>query len=678
MNNRPWLIPAIALGVVALYLVVTMLPPSDPAGTMHLARAGRLMTNEGGRFKPLDSYARTQMMLMSKRQTYQDVNDKTQPAIRWLFDTLAFGLSAYYQMAQFITLDDPEMLRFLELPPRETKLYKIDEIAEKPQLKREMDRILKLHQQGEKLTPFDRKFFGLTVEVFEVIERAGYARTIRQELDKRKADRSPIFRIENDQVLALLGLPRRDGLRYGWAEIMGSKNLEQFKRQVDQASERPEKDWTLLDGKSMELHRHLIPQNEVASLSGMLLVPPTSAGAEASWQNLRNALIRADRMGEANAPTAALENLIRAYGMGEVEKFNEAVTSYQKTLDERFPAETGTVRFEAWFNSFAPFYQCTLLSILAFVLICVSWVGWQETLNRIAFGLLGMTFVVMTFALLARMYIQGRPPVTNLYSSAVFIGWGALLLCLALEYLFKLGVGNLVGAVMGFLTTLIAHHLAASGDTLEMMQAVLDTNFWLATHVTCVTLGYVATFVAGFVAIVYTVRGLFTTSLDQATSKMLTQMIYGLVCFAMLLSFVGTVLGGIWADQSWGRFWGWDPKENGALLIVVMNGLILHARWGGLIKDRGVAILAMCGNMITLWSWFGTNQLGIGLHSYGVNKTLVEVCRYSWIFQGLLIIVASVVPRSSWRSFRPENSPSAADRSRRDHKTSAAAPALSR
>ena len=62
---------------------------------------------------------------------------------------------------------------------------------------------------------------------------------------------------------------------------------------------------------------------------------------------------------------------------------------------------------------------------------------------------------------------------------------------------------------------------------------------------------------------------------------------YGVVCFATLLSFTGTVLGGIWADQSWGRFWGWDPKENGALLIVIWNALILHARWGGLVKAAG-------------------------------------------------------------------------------------------
>jgi hypothetical protein len=82
--------------------------------------------------------------------------------------------------------------------------------------------------------------------------------------------------------------------------------------------------------------------------------------------------------------------------------------------------------------------------------------------------------------------------------------------------------------------------------------------------------------------------------------------------------FVGTILGGIWADQSWGRFWGWDPKENGALLIVLWNATILHARWGGLIRERGLAVMSVFGNIVVSLSWFGVNMLGVGLHSYGV------------------------------------------------------------
>src|SRR6202030_326747 len=180
-----------------------------------------------------------------------------------------------------------------------------------------------------------------------------------------------------------------------------------------------------------------------------------------------------------------------------------------------------------------------------------------------------------------------RPPVTNLYSSAVFIGWGCVLLCLVMAMVlhtaFRVPPGLVcaVGAALGFPTLLVAHYLSLGGDTLEMMQAVLDTNFWLATHVTCITLGYTATFVAGFLGIAHILRGVLTAPLTTEKSKTLAQMIYGVVCFATLLSFVGTVLGGIWADYSWGRFWGWDPKENGAVLIVIMNALILHARWGG-------------------------------------------------------------------------------------------------
>ena len=97
-------------------------------------------------------------------------------------------------------------------------------------------------------------------------------------------------------------------------------------------------------------------------------------------------------------------------------------------------------------------------------------------------------------------------------------------------------------------------------------------------------------------------------------------MVYGIVCFATFFSFVGTVLGGIWADQSWGRFWGWDPKENGALIIVLWNAIILHARWGGMVQQRGLMCLAIFGNVVTAWSWFGVNMLGVGLHSYGFTE----------------------------------------------------------
>lgn len=680
MNNRPWLVPFTVLSLASLYLVFTMLPAREPADGMQLHRAGKLMVSEGGRFKPLDSFARTQMLLMSKQQDYKDVEGKRQPAIRWLFDTLAFGLSRYYDLFQFVTISNPELVQFLELKPNPKGIYSLEEVAGKPQFQTEMKRLLQQHQHEEKLSGTDRDMFRLLMEVAHNLERMRYSQAISQELQKRQALQNSIFRIENDQVLALLGLPRREGLRYSWAEVMSAKGRDQFNRQLQLARQRPEKNWSLLEGKTVELNRQLAPYSEVANLEGVLLVPPPAGSLESPWLSFRDALARGLHAGQAEEATQELEKLIRAYGLGEVEKFNESLARYEAMQENRFAAELGVVRFEAWFNKFAPFFQSWLMSGLVIVLIFISWLSWREVLTKAALWTLMLTFAVVTFAMFARMYIQNRPPVTNLYSSAVFIAWGAIAICLVLEGWFGGGIGILVGAVLSFLSTFIAHHLAAGGDTLEMMQAVLDTNFWLATHVVCVTLGYVATFVAGFVGIVYTVRGLFTTSLDAEEGKTLTRMTYGLVCFAMLLSFVGTVLGGVWADQSWGRFWGWDPKENGALLIVVMNALILHARWGGMIKDRGIAILAMCGNMITLWSWFGTNQLGIGLHAYGVNKTLVQICCWSWFVQGTLILAAVLIPQHRWLSFRAKpqrDRERTADRPRRETK-GRPAPALGR
>jgi hypothetical protein len=125
------------------------------------------------------------------------------------------------------------------------------------------------------------------------------------------------------------------------------------------------------------------------------------------------------------------------------------------------------------------------------------------------------------------------------------------------------------------------------------------------------------------------------------------------LCGGIFFSFVGTVLGGLWADYSWGRFWGWDPKENGALLIVIWMALILHARWGGMIKQRGLAVLSVLGIIILAWSWFGTNFLGVGLHAYGGAKGTQMMIMVMIDFGILAIAGLGMLPLHMWQSFRP-------------------------
>ena len=243
-----------------------------------------------------------------------------------------------------------------------------------------------------------------------------------------------------------------------------------------------------------------------------------------------------------------------------------------------------------------------------------------------------------------------------MYSSAVFIGWGTVALGIILESVYRMGIGNVVASVTGFAALLIAHYLAGDGDTFVVLQAVLDTQFWLATHVTTINLGYSTTFLAGMLGVLYVLRGFFTRSLTPDVEKNLSRMIYGTLCFGIFFSFVGTVLGGLWADDSWGRFWGWDPKENGALIILLWNAVVLHARWDGMVKNRGMAVLSIVGNITTSWSWFGVNELGVGLHSYGFTEGVLMALGI-FVLTQVAVIIVGCNPKSQWASFRKDAEP---------------------
>ncbi len=313
--------------------------------------------------------------------------------------------------------------------------------------------------------------------------------------------------------------------------------------------------------------------------------------------------------------------------------------------------------YEAWFNGFNPTDLAKWMYVLATVLCFTSFLVWHAPLNRFVSWMLLGIFLLHTFALASRIYLTGRPPVVNLYSSAVFIGWACVIAGLGLESLFRLGIGNLVAAASGALTLMVAYGLD-SGDTMHVLQAVLDTQFWLSTHVITVTLGYGATFLAGMLGTCAIVQRLWsrwagggpgTDERDRRIQDRLFRMTYGVVCFALFFSFIGTVLGGLWADDSWGRFWGWDPKENGALMIVLWNAAVLHARWDRWIGPRGFALFAIGGNIITAWSWFGTNQLGIGLHSYGFTSGVLMLLAGYVVSQLVLIAAGFLLARSDAR-----------------------------
>jgi ABC-type transport system involved in cytochrome c biogenesis permease subunit len=466
-----------------------------------------------------------------------------------------------------------------------------------------------------------------------------------------KAEDLKVFRIETEQVLLLLGLKERPGsFRYALSEF-GSKRAE-IMLLAERIENKEARKRDLFDTKLLQLAQQLQMFLNIQNWMSPYAVPPEAPGED--WMRLAQVWHEAREYGQDNKAGMAFIKILVTYAHRDVAEFNKALKEYRTQLELQQPDEFAKTGFETFFNGFAPFYACSVVYVMVFLLACIGWVAAPDTMQRSAFWLAVVALAVHTWALGARMYLTGRPLVfvTNLYSVTVFVGWMSVILSLVLERIYRNGLGNALAGAMGAASLVVAHYLGSDGDTLEMLQAVLDTNFWLATHVTTVTIGYSATLVAGFLGIAYVVWGLFTPHMDAQRSKAHTQMIYGIVCFAMLFSFVGTVLGGIWADQSWGRFWGWDPKENGALMIVLWNALVLHARWSGLIKQRGLAVLPIVGNMITGWSMLGTNQLGVGLHAYGFNNALALGLTVFWGTQ-IVCLGLGLVPLRYWRSFAP-------------------------
>ncbi|MFM7206151.1 MAG: cytochrome c biogenesis protein CcsA [Planctomycetaceae bacterium] len=608
-----WLGPALGLGLVAAATLPRIAERPTPPDEADWRAAGAIPVMHEGRVKPLDSVARNTLQLLGGRTSVRMPDDAPAPpqaavpATRWLLALMAG--SDWAADAPVFRIDALEVLDQLDIDRRPGHRYSAREIE--PGRKE-----LRAQAAAAREVPAERRSFA-EKKTLELEQKLMAYDLVRFAYDTPSLPQPP-------------------------AENGGSEILDQVRR--------------LVDGARMITDNHppeVIPPLDAAAGDGV------AAGPAAEWQALYPAVVTAllgrVRDGRDGRPPFRLNPAILPFTdlLAKVDHepgpFNAALGAYRAAIAP-LPAVQDTAAraaFEAWLNAFNPTDTAKWLYTAATVLCFASFLVGQPRLNRFIWWMLAGTLVLHTFALAARMYLTGRPPVVNLYSSAVFIGWACVLAGLGLERLHRLGIGNLVAALAGGLTLMVAYGLDA-GDTMHVLQAVLDTQFWLSTHVVTVTLGYGATFLAGLLGTCSIVHGLWCRcagrpldSSGRDIQDRLHRMTYGVVCFALFFSFIGTVLGGLWADDSWGRFWGWDPKENGALMIVLWNAAVLHARWDRWIGPRGFALFTIGGNIVTAWSWFGTNQLGIGLHSYGFTSGVLLLLA-GYVASQLALIVAGL------------------------------------
>jgi ABC-type transport system involved in cytochrome c biogenesis permease subunit len=624
-------LPALVAGLFFLTVASSMRPLKPAANGMDFARFGRLPVADQGRIKPLDSLARNSLQAISNREyvKYEEVEkgpdgEETEKTIKlsaaeWLLDVITGSPRA--MEAPIFRIEDPQLIKLFKLENRPGS-YRYS-IAE---LRPNIDAFIK--------------------------QAAAAAATAKDNPDNLTADQRHVMELDA-RLKKYLSLVES----FGVDRLPALPTEEEFQRDPEAARQKLDMFRLTLAGMKERLEEMNAPRP-------LPIKPEKEDAADKEyWQPFPPQAIMsrllAELTGQEPEPaTEAFRGILAAYVEGDGQAFNRQVAEMEKQVARVKPPhwESERVQREALFNSAAPFALGWKIYVVAFLLAIAGWLFRYPPLNWSAFTLIVLTFVLHTVAIWLRIDISGRPPITNLYSSAVAIGWACALFGIVIEAIFRLGIGNVLAAVSGAATLLIAALLASSGDdTVGVMQAVLDTQFWLATHVVIISLGYAATFVAGLIGFCYILMSVSTPNLDSRTAKDLGRMIYGASCFAILFSFVGTVLGGLWADDSWGRFWGWDPKENGALMIVMWNALVLHARWDKMVGDRGLAVLSLGGNIITAWSWFGVNQLGIGLHSYGFTSGVVDWLK-TFVAYMLVCVVFGVLPLHWWWSRSGEGS----------------------
>ena len=455
-------------------------------------------------------------------------------------------------------------------------------------------------------------------------------------LDPQNGKEQKIFNIRNPEVVSSIYLDWSTEHKYSFNEIL--PGLTNQAALISVINQKPDANRSVFEKQLLELNNNAMRFEEISYLKAMKLLPPDEISETDEWSSPLEFIVNG-RSPEPHqdAILNALQQYLSGRLAGQEASMQSAMENYKAALlmvpGELF--DITVLKKETWMNRVNLFYTSVGLYLSAFILLGLSWMIQTLLLKRASYALLILGFLFHAYGIYLRMYIMGRPPVTTLYESVIFVAFIVILFAIILEYFRRDGLGIFIGTVSGSIFHYIGFSYASDGDTLGMLVAVLNSNFWLATHVTTITMGYGASLVAGFIGHLYLVQAIRQPE-NKSSLKSIFNNLFGITLIALFFTLFGTILGGIWADQSWGRFWGWDPKENGALLIVLWQLMMVHMRLSGLAKPAEFALGMALNNIIVALAWFGVNLLQVGLHSYGFDD---GVARNLFIFIALELII---------------------------------------
>lgn len=428
---------------------------------------------------------------------------------------------------------------------------------------------------------------------------------------------APLIPVPYEPLRKATGLPGDEKSRYSMRYLVNNQQLRSLALEALDAQDSGI-ELTMNQNKVLDVMGRLGALQDVLTHEGLKFIPNTQ-NPSAGW--LPPQALVGDSSESAYRVALSYTGLIEAYRHGNLEIVNTALRQLSQDLAEwhggdadasRLGIEVFYRRAHLWTWA-RGLYLITLLAMLLSVLVK------QELFTKVARSTLLLGFLVHTAGLLLRWYIGGRAPWSNMYESLITATWGLLLIA---QFSLAGKAGRIVipvAALIAFANLTIASHPSLSPAIDPLVPAL--QSVWLNIHVIVILLGYASGTLAmgaGHAWIFYD-----TFRPDERALKMsIAQALYRFMEYAVLFLIVGILLGSVWANSAWGRYWGWDPKETWALITWFYYLSLVHAQKKGYIRERGLAIASLFGFLLVLVTYYGVNYYLAGLHSYAKGESV--------------------------------------------------------
>jgi cytochrome c-type biogenesis protein CcsB len=463
-----------------------------------------------------------------------------------------------------------------------------------------------------------------------------------------------IFEVRNHEVLRNLGLPET-GRYFTGDEIFASEKFQVLMQELQAKRESKEK-LTPYFQALQRLENQLVVFREIAGGNMLRLIPPKEGSTwisvaqfneeqQVAFAGITKPFVQyigaiADNNGADASKSDAVKSAAEALDAG-VAKFEDLARAQNPAA---YDHDT-KINLEVEYNHVHPFRWAYIFYLCASVVLLIMWSLNKPMLMKFAWGLAACGFALHTAGFGVRMFLMDRAPVTNMYETVIWMSWGALVFSAVLEVIYKFRFILLAGTLGATVALVIADTVPAVLDpSLQPLEPVLRSNYWLTIHVMTITISYAAFFLAfilGDIGLIYYIRGEFK---HQDKIKAINTAVYRAMQMGVAFLAPGIILGGIWADYSWGRFWGWDPKETWALIALLGYIAVLHGRLSGWLRSFGTIASGVITFSLVVMAWYGVNfVLGAGLHSYGFGAGGVEYVSAFLFAHFLLVVYASLV-----------------------------------